>query len=737
MAGAPGLRDSGTRQEPSSDARIRGHIRPVPACSARACRLVSRAGELAFLALCASNVLMRRLLALVCWALLVGSHAYARVVTVEVSSRATVADGKSFGLAGPYERIAGTFRYAVDPDLPANRIITDIVLAPRNADGHVEFSAPFFILKPADMGRSNGTVLYEVSNRGRKGMLGFFNFGASTLDPKTAAHLGDGYLMDEGYTLLWLGWQFDPPLRSGLLRLDTPAATQDGKPIRGLVRSDFVVTDRTPTHSLADRSHVPYPVADPRAPENVLTVRDTADGKRQLIARERWRFARMENGEPVPDSGTVWLEGGFEANRIYEVVYLSENPPLVGLGPTAVRDAVSHLKYSGAEALGIPDDALDRGIAFGISQSGRFLRTFLYYGFNEDERGRIAFDGVMSHVAGGGRGSFNHRFAQPSRDAHPYMNFLHPTDIFPFTDRAQSDRETGREDGILTHALKREFWPKIFYTNSAYEYWGRAASLIHTTIDGKRDIELFDNVRVFLFSGTQHGPSSFPPRVSIGQQRANPLDFRWAMRALLQAMNRWAAEGSEPPASRYPRIADATLLHPEKLAFPEIPGVSTSTRVHRAYRVDYGPRFVTDGVITREPPEVGNPFPILVASVDSDGNEVPGVRMPEIEVPLATYTGWNLFNSRSGPTDEISSMVGSYIPFARTRAEREAKGDPRPSIEERYRGRDEFLGRVAGAGLDLVEDGLLLERDLPAIVRNASRHWDYLMEDSPGPDASR
>ena len=317
---------------------------------------------------------------------------------------------------------------------------------------------------------------------------------------------------------------------------------QDGEPIRGLVRSDFVVTDRTPTHSLADRSHVPYPVADPRAPENVLTVRDTADGKRQPIPRERWRFARMENGEPVPDSGTVWLEGGFEANRIYEVVYLSENPPLVGLGPTAVRDAVSHLKYSGAEPLGIPDDALDRGIAFGISQSGRFLRTFLYYGFNEDERGRIAFDGVMSHVAGGGRGSFNHRFAQPSRDAHPYMNFLHPTDIFPFTDRAQSDRETGREDGILTHALKREFWPKIFYTNSAYEYWGRAASLIHTTIDGKRDIELFDNVRVFLFSGTQHGPGSFPPRVSIGQQRANPLDFPLG--------HARAAAGDEPLGSR-------------------------------------------------------------------------------------------------------------------------------------------------------------------------------------------
>ena len=680
---------------------------------------------------------MRQLPVLLSWILLLCIHSHARVVTVEVTSREPVVDGKAFGLAGPYERIVGTFHYAVDPDLRPNRIITDIALAPRNADGDVEFSAPFFVLKPVDMGRSNGTVLYEVSNRGRKGMLSFYNFAAGSLDPRDERHFGDGFLMQEGYTLLWLGWQFDPPQRDELLRLDTPVATMDGKPIRGLVRSDFVVTDRTPTHSLADRSHVPYPVADPAAPENVLTVRDAADGKRTVIARDRWKFARMENGEPVPDRGTVWLQGGFEANRIYEVVYVSENPSLVGLGPTAVRDAVSHLKYNGEEALGIPSDALDRAISFGISQSGRFLRTFLYYGFNEDEEGRIAFDGVMSHVAGGGRGSFNHRFAQPSRDAHPYMNFLHPTDIFPFTDRAQRDPETGRDDGILAHALDREFWPKIYYTNSAYEYWGRAASLIHTTIDGKGDIELYDNVRVYLFSGTQHGPGSFPPRVSIGQQKANPLDFRWAMRALLQAMNRWSDDRGQPPASRYPRIADATLVHPEKLGFPEIPGVNTSARVHRAYRVDYGPRFVAEGIVTREPPEVGSAFPILVASVDSDGNEVPGVRMPEMQVPLATYTGWNLFNAKSGPTHEISSMVGSYIPFARTRAEREASGDPRPSIEERYQGKDDYLGRVARAGLRLINDGLLLERDLPAIVRNASRHWDYLTEDPPSSDASR
>ena len=660
-------------------------------------------------------------------AILLATGAQARVVGVDISSREDVLEGRPFGLAGAYERITGTVRFAADPSNPANRIVTDIGLAPRNQDGDVEYSSEFFLLKPKDVDRGNGVLLYEVSNRGRKGMLGFFNLADGSLDPAAPRHFGDGFLLKEGYTLLWLGWQFDPPRSPGLLRLTTPTATDAGRPIRGLVRSDFVTKDRLSSHSLADRNHVPYPVADPEAPENALTVRDAADGERETIPRDRWRFASMRDGKPVPDRGSIYLEGGFEPGRIYEVVYLAENPPLVGLGMAAVRDAVSHLKYEGSEPLGLPGGTLERAVGFGISQSGRFLRTFLYYGFNEDERGRKAFDGVMSHVAGGGRGSFNHRFAQPSRDAHPYMNFFHPTDIFPFTGRDQVDPETGRKDGILTHRLQREFWPKIFYTNSSYEYWGRAASQIHTEIDGQRDIALYDNVRAYLFAGTQHGPAAFPPRVTLGQQPANPLDFRWAMRALLQAMNRWTAGGAQPPGSRYPRIADSTLVAPDRLGFPAIPGVGTSDRVHKAYRADYGPRFVGEGVVTREPPLIGKAFPILVPSVDADGNEVAGVRMPELQAPLATYTGWNLFNERSGPTHELSSMVGSYIPFARTRAEREAAKDPRPSIEERYGSRAEYLGRVAEAGLAMIEDGFLLAPDLPAVMRKAREHWDVRM----------
>ena len=671
---------------------------------------------------------MSRLFAACLLALLWIAPAFSRVVRIEVDSRETVLNGRSFGLAGPYEKISGKVYFAVDPKNSANRIITDIDLAPRNGEGEVEFSSDFYLLKPLQAGRGNGTVLYEVSNRGNKGLLSFFNLARGSRDPSGEEHFGDGFLLEEGFTLLWLGWQFDPPHEEGRMRLYPPVATDNGKPIRGLVRGDFVVTDRVYDHLLSDRSHIPYEVADPDAPGTMLSVRERVEAPRRRIPRSRWRFGHMENGKVVSDRGRVYLEGGFEPHKIYEIVYTSENPPLVGLGPTAVRDMISHLKFEGSGPLAIPSDVLDHALGFGISQSGRFLRTFLYYGFNEDEEHRKVFDGLISHVAGGGRGSFNHRFAQPSRDAHPFMNFFFPTDIFPFTDVEQSDPETGLKDGILTHHLKREFWPKIFYTNSSYEYWGRAASLIHTTIDGREDIALYDNVRIYMFAGTQHGPAGFPPRVSSGQQASNPMDFRWSMRALLKAMNGWAGGQGEPPASQYPRRQEQSLVRPEDLMFPKIPGVGFSIRVHKAYRADYGPDFYPRGIVSKEPPAIGKEFPILVSAVDRDGNEIAGVRMPEQQVPLATYTGWNLFNEKSGPSDEISNMQGSYIPFARTAADRQAKGDPRPSIAERYQSREQYIGLVADAGIRLIEQGYLLGKDLPGIIKRAGGHWDYMMK---------
>jgi hypothetical protein len=651
--------------------------------------------------------------------LLIAAPVYAEVVRIDVTSRADVLAGKAFGAAGPYEKLSGRIYFAIDPRNAANQIIADINLAPRNAAGKVEFSSDFYLIKPKDSTRGNGTLLYEVSNRGGKGMIGFFNYASGSLDPEAAAEFGDGFLLEHGFTLMWIGWQFDPPMRAGLVRVYAPIAREaDGRSIEGLVRSDFVVTETAQQASLADRNHLAYPVAKPDDPANVLTVRDTVEGARRTIPREQWQFTEDGTG--------IRMAAGFQPQRIYEVVYRSQDPPVVGVGAAALRDTISQLKYVGAAELGLPKGAIARAVAFGISQSGRFLRTFLYYGFNEDESQRKVFDGVMAHVAGSGRGSFNHRFAQPSRDGHPFLNFFYPTDIFPFTDAEQTDPVTGVTDGLLTHATKPALQPNIFYTNTSYEYWGRAASLYHTTIDGRLDARLPPNVRGYLLAAGQHGVAGFPPSRTIGQQMNNPLDYRWVMRALLLSMHRWVTDGSAPPPSDLPRIDQKTLVTPDQLKFPRLSGVTVPTTPHKAYRADYGPDFISKGLVTIEPPAIASAFPILVPQVDDDGNEIAGIRVPELAVPVATYTGWNLFNERAGPPAVVSSMQGSFIPLARTREERSRTSDPRPSVEERYQGREQYLAKIAQAANDLVARGYLLKGDVPRIVEQAGTRWDYV-----------
>jgi hypothetical protein len=651
--------------------------------------------------------------------LLAAAPAAAEVVRIEVQSRADILGGQAFGAAGAFEKLTGIIHFAVDPRNPVNQIIADIDKAPRNAAGLVEFSSNFYLIRPKDPSKGNGTLLYEVSNRGGKGMLGFFNFArGGGADPQAAEHFGDGFLLERGFSLIWIGWQFDVPVRDGQMRVIAPIARNvDGSPITGLVRSDFVPLKPATEASLADRGHQAYVVANVDDPANVMTVRDSVEGARRTILRTAWQF--------TADGRSVRMPAGFEPQKIYEVVYRAKDPAVVGVGSAAIRDTVSKIKYGGAVELGLPAGAIKRAIAFGISQSGRFLRTYLYYGFNEDEANRKVFDGMMPHVAGSGRGSFNHRFAQPSRDGHPFINFFYPTDIFPFTDAEQTDPLTGVTDGLLTHATKPALQPNIFYTNSSYEYWGRAASLYHTTIDGTKDARLPANVRGYLLAGGQHGVGGFPPARTIGQQLANPLDYRWAMRSLLVAMNRWVTDGTPPPASALPSVESGTLVTPDKLKFPAVPGVNVATVPHKAYRADYGPDFIKAGLVTQEPPAIRGAFAILVPQVDADGNEIAGIRMPEMAVPTATYTGWNLFNAESGPTTVVSSMVGSFIPLPATKADRAASKDPRRSIEERYRGRDQYLNEVTKAAGDLVSKGYVLQADVPRIVEQAATRWDY------------
>ena len=343
---------------------------------------------------------------------MVAHFAAAELVSFDVESRGDLPGDIVFGLAGRYEKIAGKVHFEVDPSDPANLVIVDIQHAPRNARGRVEFSADFFLLKPKQIERGNGTLLVGIPNRGSKRLLTFFNHASAegrkwdAPDPDDVANLGDGFLMRQGFTLLWIGWQFDTPDNGENLRAYLLSAQDVGTPIKGLVRSDFVVTERVYDFTLGDRNHIPYPVADPFGADNVLSVRDSVEGERQFIPGERWSFARREGDRVIPDPTRVYLETGFEPHKIYEVVYEARDPVVIGLGLAGIRDVVSHLKHRSADSLSIPAGSLHRAIGFGLSQPGRLLRSFLYEGFNGDEAGNRVFDGIIAHIAGAGRGSF-------------------------------------------------------------------------------------------------------------------------------------------------------------------------------------------------------------------------------------------------------------------------------------------------------------------------------------------
>jgi Alpha/beta hydrolase domain len=664
--------------------------------------------------------------------LLAASSATAWVVSAEVHSRSDLAGGKAFGLAGPYEKVAGTMRFAVRPDDPHDREVVDLALAPRNTKGDVEFSADFYVVKPKDPARGSGTLLLEVPNRGGKGVLALMNRFRGSTDPDAPEELGDGFLMRRGVTIAWVGWQWDVREFPGRLRLEAPVATDHGARITGLVRADFVVDDPVRSHPLG---HVivgsiggtSYPAADPKSRLNILTYRDAPLGSRQVIPRRKWRFARDEAGKPIADDRSIWLDGGFQRGKIYEVVYVARDPVVAGLGLAAIRDAASYFKND-PEAVA----PAHRVYGLGISQSGRFLRQFLKQGFNADERGRQVFDGLFVHVAGAGVGSFNYRFAQPSRDAQPLTALFYPTDLFPFTDLPETDSETGASGGLLDRARAEGVTPKVFETNTSYEYWSRAASLIHTSPDGRTDAPIPEEVRIYFLAGLQHFPGPFPPSSepyrglrATHPQNGNPVAF--LLRALLEDMEAWVRDGVAPPESRYPRIADGDLVPPPSLKFPRIPGLLPPARAHEAFRMDYGPRW-REGILLKEPPGVGKPFVTLVPRVDIDGNDRAGVRIAEMEAPVATYTGWNLRDPNTGFAGERVSFIGSYVPLPRTRSDRERAVDQRPSIEDRYGSRERYLGLYAGAAMKNVAERFLLPEDLAEVLARGEAEWNAVMK---------
>ncbi len=399
----------------------------------------------------------------------------------------------------------------------------------------------------------------------------------------------------------------------------------------------------------------------------------------------------------------------------------------VGWQLAAIRDIHAYVRYNDASPFPV-----DRGFAFGVSQTGRFLRQFLYQGFNTDEEGREVFDGFLIHTAGAGRGSFNHRFGQPSRDAHRYSALFFPTDIYPFTGRPQRDPLTGRHEGLLDRVQASGRSPKIMYTNTEYEYWGRAASLLHTSLDGSADVEPLPDVRIYHLASCQQFPVSLSARnlqpiAGTAGCRGNPIDFLPIERALLAAMQDWIEANEPPPPSAYPGIAEHRLVPTERLGFPAIPGVALPRVIHEAYRADYGPRFLEQGIVDRQPPILGAAFPSLVSQVDADGNEIAGIRPIEIQVPLATYTPWHLRRGLAGGNGELTDFQGSFFPFESTLEARRLKGDPHPSVAERYPSRGDYLDRVEGAARAAVRDRFLLQEDLPRLMTRARVLWDWVM----------
>ena len=404
-------------------------------------------------------------------------------------------------------------------------------------------------------------------------------------------------------------------------------------------------------------------------------------------------------------------------------MYVGRDPALVGLGLAAVRDTISYAKYD--------DEALfpvERGLAVGISQTGRFLRHFLHQGFNADEHDRRAFDGLLVHTAGAGRGSFNHRFAQPSRDAHRYSAFFYPTDLFPFAGRVQRDPVTGVRGGLLEHPATRAHQPRVFYTNTGYEYWGRAAALLHVSVDGAADVEPLADERIYHLASTQHFPVRFPPRGAPagGTWRGNPIDFLRTERALLAALQDWVETGVEPPPSRYPRVDAGELVPLEELEFPDVPGLTPPSVAHEAYRADYGPRW-SGGIVDLQPPALGAAFPVLVPAVDpATGNELGGVPTLETLVPLATYTPWHVRSGLAGGNGELTDFYGSYRPFPRTEEERVELGDPRPAIASTWPSREAYLDACTEAAARLVDDRWLLAEDVESVLRSAGERWDWI-----------
>jgi alpha/beta hydrolase family protein len=647
-----------------------------------------------------------------------------RLVVTRVES--PTFEGVSFGATGPYEKIVGRAFGEVDPADPRNAAIVDLALAPRNAHGMVEYSTDLYILAPVDRTRGNHRVFFEINNRGNNLSFGQMNDAATGgNDPTTAGDAGNGFLMRQGYTIVLSGWDISAPAGDGRLTITVPAArNRDGSSIIGPALEELVIDNATTLVG-----PLIYPAATLDTQHAVLTTRIHYEDVPTPIPASGWEYINERAIHLLP-AGTPFLRG-----HLYELTYSAKDPLVAGLAFAALRDVALFLRDAAVDDVGTANPlagAVERIYTFGVSQPARFLHDFNRLGFNESSAGVRVFDANLNWIGGASGGFFNYRFAQPARTHRQHIGRWYPERQFPFANQVTFDPVTGQTDGVLRQCLATRTCPAIFEMNSENEYWSKAGSLLHTDTAGndlhleqgrsgrpRADAEGDDDhdeqgpkVRYYLLASLPHSigiPTTGP---GICQQERNPLVANKTLRALLVALDEWITRGTNPPQNAVPRRANGTLvpsLPQEGMGFPHIPGVTYNGRLHEGDWLDFGPAFA-DGVLTVPPVLLSSPYPVFVPKTDDDGNDIAGVRMVEIEVPVATYTGWGL---RAGPAaGDGCDAFGQRIDFPSTLAERLITGDPRRSIEERYPTHDAYVAQVIRAALTLQKKRLLLEEDV-------------------------
>jgi hypothetical protein len=674
--------------------------------------------------------------------------AQARVAAIQITSRNSFAGGAAFGSAGAYETIQGTVTFQVDPADSRNKVVFDLNNAPRNSAGLVQFTADFFIFKPVDMAKGNGALLAEVPNRGSKNLLAYFNDATSAANansPSAAVDAGNGFLLQQGYTLAWVGWSAGVTTGGGRMTAQLLVATQNGQPLTGMVQTvlwDAEFGGATPyTLPLSGYSlfnSIPTVSTDQNAAQAVLKVR-SSDSIRPngpvipegtVVPTSQWSFAKCPNGPPgAPSATDICLAGGFQNNQVYEIVYQATGSSVSGLGYVTTRDFVSFLRNAASDGAGTPNPVagVSRTFCHGYSISGQYLRDFVYQGFNEDEQGKRVCDGMMVHSAGGQKAALNYRFASdpnstPFRSQHADRGA--PETNFPRTYTTRVDPLTGASDGILKRPATD---PKIMHVNSSTEYWERRASLLDTDEDGLSDLTESPNVRRYLIAGTQHSTTTGGlPTYGIGnrqcQQLSNPFHRGPVMRALLVALDAWVRNGTPPPASQAPRLADGTLVTSDQpsTGFPVVEAIAYNGLLNGSGDRDFGPQVSGNaGIITNISPPVLSGHQLLVPKVDAVGNDASGIRHPLVDVATATLTGWSL--RRPEFTDgDLCDNAGMMVPLHRTLAARTLAGDFRPSLEELYTNQAGYVAKVTASGQKLAAAGFLLQADVDAAVQTAS-----------------